>query len=215
MLAAAANDGITTVLATPHAHHVDAARVLAGVERLNTAAREAGIDIEVLPGHEARISVELVDRHRDGRLLTLNETRWLLLECYLHDDWPIHLIERSVDRLIKGGLRPILAHAERYPFVQREPEILRSLIARGVLIQVNAGSLFYSEADIERITAEHLLQTQMAHVIASDAHNARYRPPTLCAAYRRLAEIVGDEHADWMHSIPNRILNGSDIEVPV
>ena len=57
--------------------HVE--QVLAGVERLNGAARGAGIGVEILPGHEARISVELVDRYRDGRLLTLNGTRWLLV----------------------------------------------------------------------------------------------------------------------------------------
>jgi protein-tyrosine phosphatase len=136
MLAAAARDGITTLLATPHAHHVDAQTVIGDVERLNALACDAGIEVNVLPGHEARISAELVNRHRDGTLLTLNDTRWLLLECYLFDDWPIHLIERSVDRLLNAGLRPLLAHAERYPFVQRDPTVLHRLIQRGVPIQI-------------------------------------------------------------------------------
>jgi protein-tyrosine phosphatase len=214
MLAAAADDGITTVLATPHAHHVDAERVLAGVERLNAAAREAGIGVEILPGHEARISVELVDRYRDGRLLTLNGTRWLLLECFLRDDWPLYLIERSVDRLLDAGLQPILAHAERYPFVQRDPASLRSLIDRGIPIQINGGALSYREADVERITAEHLLRHRLAHIIASDAHNGRYRPPALRIAYAKAAVIAGPEYACWMREQPPQIIAGEDIELP-
>lgn len=214
MLAAAASDGITTVLATPHAHHAHAEQVLAGVERLNAAARDAGIAITILPGHEARIAADLVERYQDGRLLTLNGTNWLLLECYLFDDWPIHLIERSVDRLIAAGLRPLLAHAERYPFVQRDPRALLPLIERGIPVQINAGSLFFRESDVERITAEQLLRTQSAHIIASDAHNARYRPPALRAAYQRAAEITGDAYACWMYEIPRRVLSGEDVDVP-
>ena len=214
MLAAAARDGITTVVAAPHSHHVQAAQVLAGVERLRIAAREAQIEITILPGHEARISADLVDRYNDGTLLTLNDTSWLLLECYLFDDWPIHLIERSVDRLLNAGLRPILAHAERYPFVQRDPTALHSLIERGIPIQINAGSLFYRETDIERITAEHLLRTHTAHIIASDAHNARYRPPALSAAFARAVEIAGTEHVSWMRDVARRVIDGEDVELP-
>ncbi|MDQ3549281.1 MAG: protein-tyrosine-phosphatase [Chloroflexota bacterium] len=214
MLAAAANDGVRTVLATPHAHHVHAAQVLAGVERLNAAACDAGIDVTILAGHEARIAADLVDRYQNGALLTLNGTNWLLLECYLFDDWPLYLIERSVDRLRNAGLRPLLAHAERYPFVQHDPLTLLSLIKRGIPIQINAGSLFLRATDIERISAEQLLRTRMAHVIASDAHNARYRPPVLRAAYERAAEIVGEEYTGWMRDVARRVIDGEEIELP-
>jgi protein-tyrosine phosphatase len=213
MLAAAASDGITTIVATPHAHHVRAEQVMAGVERLIAAARDAGIKITLLPGHEARISADLVNRYNDGNLLTLNDTHWLLLECYLFDDWPIHLIERSVDRLRAAGLRPLLAHAERYPFVQRDPSALQSLIERGIPIQINAGSLFYRETDIERITAETLLRTRTAHVIASDAHNARYRPPALSTAYARAAEITDDDYAGWMRDVARRVIDGEEVDL--
>ena len=214
MLAAAASDGIATIVATPHSHHVDAARVLAGVERLNSAVHDAGIDITILAGHEARISAELANRYRDGSLLTLNGTRWLLLECYLFDDWPLHLVERSVDRLLAAGLRPLLAHAERYPFVQRHPDSLASLIGRGIPVQINAGSLFLRQVDVERKTAETLLRTRTAHVIASDAHNARYRPPALRAAYQRAAEIASDEYASWMRSVAQHVIDGDEVVLP-
>jgi len=214
MLAAAANDGVTTVLATPHAHRVHAAQVRAGVERLNAAAADAGIDVTILPGHEARIAADLVDRYQQGTLLTLTGTSWLLLECYLFDDWPLYLIERSVDRLLNAGLRPLLAHAERYPFVQRDPHVLAPLIERGIPIQINAGSLFLRPTDIERVTAEALLRTRTAHVIASDAHNARYRPPVLRAAYGRAAEIADAEYASWMRDVARRVVFGEEVELP-
>ena len=214
MLTAASADGITTILATPHAHHAGAEKVLAGVERLRAAACEAGIEVTILPGHEARIASNLVQRHQDGTLLTLNGTSWILFECYLFDDWPLHLIERSVDRLLSVGLRPLLAHAERYPFVQREPAALLPLIERGIPIQINAGSLFLRPSDIECVTAEWLLCQRMAHVIASDAHNARYRPPALSAAYERAADIAGADYAEWMRGVPQRVIDDEVVELP-
>jgi protein-tyrosine phosphatase len=214
MLRRANDDGIEVLIATPHSHHARAESVVDGVQRLNQLAAEAGIPVSVLPGHEARVSANLADRCRDGTLLTLNGGPWILFECYLFDDWPVQLIARSIDRLRDAGLRPLLAHAERYPFVQRDPGALDPLIARGIPIQVNAGSLSLRPSDPDRLTAERLLDSRMAHVIASDAHNARYRPPALSAAYERAAELAGSEYARWMRQAAAWIVAGDDLTLP-
>jgi protein-tyrosine phosphatase len=214
MLRIAAADGIHTIVAAPHAHHAGAARVLEGVARLSRLAVDAGIAVRVVPGHEARIGADLAGRYASGELLTINGTRWLLVECYLFDDWPMHLIERALDRVSTAGLRPVLAHAERYGFVQRDPASLVPLIERGIPVQINAGSLALRDVATERVTAERLLKKRLAHLITSDAHNLRYRPPAIRAALTRAAAITSTAYAAWMADTAERIVAGDDVDLP-
>ena len=191
MLRLAAEDGITTVVATPHAHHSQGVDVRAAVADLNDLASAASIPVRILAGSEVRIASGLIERHRTGQLHTINDSRYLLLELPLHDDWPEPHLFRVVDELLAEGVVPILAHAERYRFVERDPHRLLPLIERGVPVQVNARSLLYREADPDRRSADHLIALGYVHLLASDAHNAGYRAPQLRPAYERAATLAG------------------------
>jgi protein-tyrosine phosphatase len=214
MLRIAAADGITTIVATPHAHHTRPAAIQRAVARLNTLSREYDLSVTVLAGSEVRVGPGIVERVRSGQLLTLNGSASILIELYLHDEWPLALVERALDRLLDAGLQPVLAHAERYPFVQHDPSALSSLIARGIPVQINAGALAFRADDRERLTAEWLLRARLAHLIASDAHNPRYRPPRLRAALCRAVELTDARYVDWMLAAAQAVVGGAVPELP-
>ena len=69
MLTLAAADGITTIVATPHARYVTPERVVAGVQRVNRLAHANGLDIRVLPGSEVRFQPDLAERWQAGELI--------------------------------------------------------------------------------------------------------------------------------------------------
>jgi protein-tyrosine phosphatase len=213
MLRIAEEDGIATIAATPHAHHFPPGLVPERVERLNQLAADAGLTIRVVPGSENRLAADLPARQRDGQLLTLNGSRYLLIELYFDGGWPSYL-RRVVDELRALGLWPILAHAERYEAVQRDPTPLYDLIAAGVPIQINAASLVGPAERNAQPTAERLLRHRMAHILASDAHNAAWRPPRLRAAALRVAEIAGEEYAAWMLGTAAAIVRGEAVTLP-
>jgi protein-tyrosine phosphatase len=214
MLRIAAEDGISAIVATPHAHHTDAAAVRQAVSRLDALAKAEAIPVTILPGSEVRIGPGIAERHRDGEILSIAEGPYLLIELYLHDEWPLQLVERALERVITAGLRPVLAHVERYPFVQRNPRMLLPLIERGIPLQINAGALTFREHDIERLTAETLLRARMVHVIASDAHNPHYRPPRLRAALAAAVTCCGESHVGWMVETAKAIGAGATISLP-
>nr|MBA2454214.1 protein-tyrosine-phosphatase [Chloroflexia bacterium] len=141
MLRAAEADGIEIIAATPHAHHVNAARILEGVARLNELAADAGLTIEIVPGHEARLAPDLVDRYGRQDLIPINHTSYQLVELHLFEEWPKDLVEKSIGRIQAIGLTPLLAHPERYPVIQRDPGWVERLIERGILMQINSHSL--------------------------------------------------------------------------
>ncbi|HET7034204.1 MAG TPA: CpsB/CapC family capsule biosynthesis tyrosine phosphatase [Thermomicrobiaceae bacterium] len=213
MLRASAASGVARVVATPHAHHCPAELIPRLVERLNGRAKRAGIAIEVLPGQEVRLGAHIVERLAAGELLTLNQTRYLLLELPLSGSWPSYLDE-VVDDLQARGYRPILAHAERYPDVQRNPRLVEPLVARGVPVQLNADSLGEKAERGARPAAEYLLAHHLAHLIASDAHSDYWRPPRLDAALARASELAGDSYGRWMIAASWSVLRGEPLDLP-
>lgn len=211
MLRAAHEDGIQTIVATPHAGHTTREEIEQGVAHVNRLASDAEIDVEVLPGCEARIGADLVAQVRSGELLTINGTDYLLLELYLAHSWAMDTVELVVDRLHDAGIQPILAHVERYPTVQRNLDSIEGLLLRGVPMQVNAHSLTgYHGPDAQRV-AEQLARDGNLHLLASDAHNAERRAPQLNAAFRRLIELAGDAVARQVRQNAIQVLRNESV----
>jgi protein-tyrosine phosphatase len=213
MLRAAEADGTQVIAATPHAHHVRADQITDGVARLRELAAEAGINIEIIPGHEARLAPDIADRYRQGDIIPLNHSGFQLIELHLFEEWPKELSEKSIARIQATGLIPVMAHPERYPAVQREPEWLGRLIERGILMQVNSHSLTGYHGPEAQKTAETLIERHLVHVIASDAHNAGRRPPVIRAALERAAIIAGPDYVHWMMSNAAAIIRGDRVSL--
>ncbi len=211
MLRHAEADGIEIIAATPHAHHVDATRILEGVERLKELAADAGLTIEIVPGHEARLAPDLIDRYGRQDLIPINFTSYQLVELHLFEEWPKDLVERSIGRIQAAGLTPLLAHPERYPVIQREPAWVELLIARGILMQINSHSLTGYHGNEALETAELLIQRRLAHVIASDSHSPGRRRPVIHAALERAAEIAGLDYARTLIANATSIVRGEDV----
>lgn len=214
MLRMAVEDGITTIVATPHAHRAGAAETLHAVEHVRMLAQDAGLSLQILPGQEARLSSELIEQIAAGEVLTLNQRGYLLIEWPFTEQWPAQVVERATERLLDAGLLLVLAHAERSRVVQQNPAVLEQQIARGVIVQLNASSLTGYEGMRAQQVAELLLRRRMAHVIASDAHNAQYRPPRLRFANEIVTRLTGPEYAAWVQSVPHAIIKGESVLLP-
>ena len=83
----------------------------------------------------------------------------------------------------ENKLIPVLAHPERYLFVQKEPEIIYDLIEKGVLMQSNYGSILGQYGQKAQFILEKLLENNMVHFLGSDVH----RPNTI---YKRIPEAL-------------------------
>jgi protein-tyrosine phosphatase len=191
----AAADGITQMIATPHAfnglsHNPRSEEVLRRVDALQKAV---GSGIAILPGNEVRYTDDIVGKARSGRLMTLNRRQYVLIE------FPTPTIPRGCLKQIRNlrewGMTPILAHPERNRMVQAQPSLLAGLIAEGALVQVTAMSVTGRFGDEALVCAEKLLRASAVHFIASDAHRPDRRPPTLSEGRDAAAKIVGRDRA--------------------
>ncbi len=216
---AAFADGVRTLVATPHSKdgffENGRAAVRAAVERLEGRLREAGIGLTLLPGAEVYIAPDLVERVKDGRALTLGDNgKTLLLELSL-SQYPMDL-QNVVFSLRLAGLVVLFAHPERIRYFQEDVKRWEEMVRLGAYGQLTTGSVLGTFGEDAQEFSELLLRRGLAHVLASDAHNLRGRPPILSRAVEAVAAIVGEEEAKKMVSErPRALLDGRDPEPPL
>jgi len=121
-------------------------------------------------------------------------------------------VAEGIYELQQAGLVPVLTHPERNPVLQRNQDHILKLAEAGCLIQVTASAFTGYWGETVQKLAEWLLKKHAVHVIASDAHDTRKRPPILSAARQRIIELAGERVADRLVNLnPAAIVSGHDI----
>ena len=212
---AAVADGTRTILATPHVNddpRIGPELVAERLAELRPALAEAEIPLEVLPGGEIAIW-RLVDLDDAAlRALALGGGPYVLVESPFSP--VVGDFEPMVLDLHARGHRVLLAHPERCPAFQRDPARLERLADAGVLVQITAGSMVGAFGSTVRRFTAGLLRDGLAHVVASDAHDAVKRPPGLTAGFAALErELPGiGEQRPWLtEAVPRAILGGTPL----
>lgn len=204
-------DGITTVVATPHHDAAEPdlpALALAGWTAFRRALLARGLALDVLLGFELLLTPALAALGARARDLGLNASRYLLVELP-PGPVPPYLLD-TIFRLQGHGLRPILAHAERYPAVA---DLAADLVGRGLLLQINGDSLLGTHGREVRRRTERLVAAGQAHFLCSDTHSPRRRAPRLAEAAAAASRLVGPAAADALvHANPAAVL--ADIDLP-
>ncbi len=203
----AVEDGIELMAATPHVrddYPTTADEMEAAVQALRGELAAAGIPLELRTGGE--LALERLELPPDElRRFALGGSKRHLLVETPYSGWPLDLEER-IFRLAAAGFTAVLGHPERNPDVQSDPERrLRPLVESGTLVQLTAASLDGRLGRRTRETSKRLLELELAHLLASDAHGPSIRAVGLSAA----AEAVGDDDlARWLtRDVPRAILD--------
>jgi protein-tyrosine phosphatase len=197
MARVAAADGITTIACTPHilpgVYNNSGPAIRRAVAQLAESIAKAGTPITLVTGADVHIVPDLDVQLRDGRALTLNNSRYLLLEP------PHHVLPPRLEDLIFGlqaiGYVPILTHPERLSWVEGHYELIRRLVSSSVLMQITAGSVMGRFGRGPRYWAERMLDEGLCHLLATDAHNTEQRAPRMAEARDVVAQRLGDDEA--------------------
>ena len=210
MARVAAADGISTIACTPHilpgVYNNSGPPIRKAVARLAESVAKAGIPINLVTGADVHIAPDLDVQVRDGRALTLNNSRYLLLEP------PHHVLPPRLEDLVFGlqaaGYVPILTHPERLSWVEGHYDLIRRLVSSSVLMQITAGSVMGRFGRGPCYWAERMLDEGLCHLLATDAHNIEQRAPRLAEARDVVARRLGDEEAiNLVLGRPQGILN--------
>jgi protein-tyrosine phosphatase len=209
----AVEDGIDTVVATPHSQngmYVNArSDICRRVQEINRILEAAAIDLVVMPGAEEHIRPEMGLAGGLDTISTINDNgRYVLVE-FPFMNLP-HGVREVFFRMKQQGLTPVLAHPERNAAIQRHIEILYPFIESGCLTQITAMSLTGDLGEPARACACRMVELRLAHVIASDAHSAGHRRPELSTAVAVAAQLMGSrqEAENMVMRTPRAIISG-------
>lgn len=195
MAEAAIAQGITTIIATPHHRNRTYDNYKADIQThvavLNELFQAHTLPLTVLPGQEVRIYGEIVEDFEKGEIQTLNDSKYVLIE-FPSDSVP-HYTEKLFYDLQVAGLRPVIAHPERNRELLRDHNRMYELIRNGALSQVTAASVVGSFGKQIEAYSHQLIEANLAHFIASDAHNTTTRGCKLKEAYELVKEKFGVE----------------------
>jgi tyrosine-protein phosphatase YwqE len=212
------DDGVRTVVATPHQlgrfeTRTSAATVREAVARLARELQGEGLDLVVLPGAEVRLDERIGAFLAEDRILTVaDRRRAVLLE--LPGDTFID-IEPLVVELVARNVVPLLVHPERNRPLLAHSGVLERWRACGAGLQVTAASLTGDLGTREEDAAWTLIEKGWVDAIASDAHDYQDSPPRMTAAFKTLAAGLG---ADWAQLLcvenPSRLVRGEKLISP-
>jgi protein-tyrosine phosphatase len=99
----------------------------------------AGIPLRLVSGADVHFAPNLVEGLENGRVLTLNNSRYLLLEPPHYA--PLPQLEKYVFKLHALGYVAILTHPERLSWVETQYRLIKHTVHNGVWVQLTAGSL--------------------------------------------------------------------------
>lgn len=195
MLHMAVLQGIDTIITTSHSDAFvrDAEMVLEGYEQLVKMVGEKGLPMKLYLGCEVYCEVGNMETVlaglEDGRIPTMNGTRYVLTEFYEVTKADAFY---CAERLLENGWLPILAHVERYLDV--DIDAIAELKQKGCLVQVNVYSVYEESKGIIKARAKELLQLGMVDFMGSDAHRIGHRPPAVEKGIRYLYEHYEKEY---------------------
>ena len=211
----AREDGIRTIVATPHVFRDGSdpkvLTLIAGKrDELAGALATAGIDLKIACGAEVYFSHEFLEEVRKNRKrIVVNGSAYLFVE-FPSD----HVYAGARDiffNLLNEGIIPIVAHPERNTSFQKEPALLFELVRMGALTQANSRSFLGGYGSRVRETAESFLRLNLVQIIASDGHSPRTRAPRMRAAVAEVAKIVGERAAAAMVTAnPEAVINDGE-----
>ena len=193
MARAAVAQGVTHVACTPHilpgVYHNHGPDIRAATKNLQEALDREGIPLQLATGADVHMAPNFVAGLRSGELLTLADSRYVLVEPP-HSVAPPQM-EEFFFNLVTAGYVPILTHPERLSWVRSRYDTIKKLVQTGVWMQVTAGSFTGAFGRTALYWAVRLLDEGCVHLIASDAHDAERRPPDLASGRESVEKRVG------------------------
>lgn len=211
MLKEAKEAGFTKIISTSHYmegyYESDEAE---RTELLNEVQKNIS-GIELYLGNEIYITNNMVKLIENKQASTINNSKYVLFE------FPLSAKSMNdkevVYRLIENGFVPVIAHPERYSYVQDNPEYIEELAEMGALFQANYGSIIGMYGKKAEKTLKKLLKNDLIRFFGSDSHRIDQVYTKMPKILKKLHKVLSDEEIEEFTVInPQKVLNNEDIE---
>lgn len=216
LLKEAKKAGFETVALTSHYrkgyYETDTPEREVWVNAIYENLKAKNIDMNLYLGNEIYLSDDMIKYMEDGKASTMNDTSYVLFEMPLHEE-PENLYE-MINQMQQYKIVPILAHPERYEYIQKDPELIYDLIEKGVLMQADYGSIIGQYGEKTKIMVKKLFENNMIHMLGSNVHRQETVYPRIPECLEKIEEIVGKEILEKLTTTnPKSVLTNKRINI--
>lgn len=209
----AIEQGIHTIVATPHhlnnSYQNPKRQILDRVEELNKLLHQENVDVTILPGQEVRVYGEILEGYAAGEILPVNHTPYVLVE------FPSNHVPRYTEKLFyelqMNGLIPIIVHPERNREIIERSDLLYQLVKKGALTQITAASICGDFGKKIRSFSFQLIENNLTHFIASDAHNITNRSFKMNEAFGVIQKKYGNDMVYYFSENAALVIDGMHV----
>ncbi|MGN0383846.1 MAG: CpsB/CapC family capsule biosynthesis tyrosine phosphatase [Eubacterium sp.] len=214
MLQQSYEQGVRGIIFTPHYHkghfEADSDKILKTFESVKEKSGRKWQDLKLYLGREIYYNVDVPDMLADGRLQTMAESMYVLVEFPIDIEYA--LLKDNINSILLAGKIPVIAHAERYKCLYKKQEYIESIVKMGAYIQVNASGFTKSSPWKTRRFIMKLFKNDMVHLVASDAHGSKTRKPDFYECERILVNKYGIDYAEYiLKENPEKIISNQYI----
>jgi len=200
LAAHAINDGITHMVFTPHIQPgvYDNAKesIAPALGRFRQALEAHGLKLHTAMAAEVRICPEILsmlDADTIPLFIAADGKRTMLLELP-HSHVPPGS-DQMIRWLMRNGIQVLIAHPERNKGILKDYSKAEALVNMGCMLQVTSGSLAGRFGAPPQQAARHFLEQGWIDLLASDAHNLKFRPPELSDGRAAVLDVLGEAAA--------------------
>lgn len=168
--------------------------------------------IRVYLGNEVYLSENIIQGLQEEKICSINNTDYILFEMPLTIE-PMNLYD-IIYEMLQHKLKPILAHPERYTFIQKNPQIVCDLIQKEVLMQANYASIIGKYGKRAQITLKKLLRNNMIHFLGTDTHRQNTIYPKIPQILIKLNKVIGQAKLEELTTTnPQLVLDNKPIDI--
>ena len=205
--------GFTDVILTSHFllnyYETNAQELIFWKEKLQEVLKKQGTKINLHSGMEIYITNQMEELLENKKILTLANSGYMLIELPLATN--VKYFDYVVYYLEAKGIKPIIAHPERYKCVQKDPDIVEEYIEKGCLIQCNYGSIVNLYGREAEKTIKTLLKKNQVHFLGSDVHRENGTYLIILDAIKKIRKIIGENKINELTTInPKKILQNEE-----
>lgn len=191
MLTATAEQGIGTIIATPH-FYADSMRIGSFVQRRDIALNQvrhiaAHKGITIIPGAEVAFFPGMSRAEEITKLYFQEVRRRIIMIEMPFRPWTERDLN-EIELFLRRRDHVIIAHLDRYFALQKDKDIIPALLDMPVIVQINASALSKISG---RSRLLKLFKNKQAHLLGSDCHNLDSRPQNLATGRQVIEKKIG------------------------
>ncbi len=204
MVLEAENQGIKALIATPHFHNNAYQKEKVAENFMELVQRVEGCGVSLHLGYEVMVNRELSKLVRNNKMLSLNGSKYLLIEL------PFDIIPPysyyTIYNLHLENIVPIIAHPERNRQCVNNFNTFMELVEKGCLLQLDAASIIGVYGTNVKKFTKKLIQLNLAHFVASDAHSSDDYTNWYLQAKKQVLKWAGKEYTEKLFNQSPKII---------